>query len=143
MSSLAIMTGPVAELLDYGFLQEPATDNTEVILVITQQANGKLPTHVFLAFRTNSVSEEFSKLYFLNTMSTGSLNGALVIVFHGQYHSSTITALNVYALYQRPNVDGSYSESVTVLAKDIVQNTGRDIDLEPNIQLQIKVGRFE
>ena len=142
MSLLAMLTGPVPELLDYGFLQEPATDNTEVILVITQQVNEKLPTHLFMAFRINSASEEFSKLYFLNTVSTGSYSVALVIMFHSQHHLSTITALNVYALYQRPNVDGSYSESVTVLAQDVGQNTGRDIDLEPNIQLQIKVSQF-
>ena len=45
----------------------------------------------------------------------------------------------MYALYQRPNVDGSLSESVTQLATDVEQNTGSDIDIEPNIHLQIKV----
>ena len=47
--------------------------------------------------------------------------------------------VNVYALYQRSNLDGSHSESVTQLAFGVAGNTGKDIDLEPNIELQIKV----
>ena len=45
----------------------------------------------------------------------------------------------MYGLYNRTNVDGSKSESVAQLALGVAYNTGREIDLEPGVSLQLKV----
>lgn len=45
----------------------------------------------------------------------------------------------MYGLYQRNNIDGSESESVMRLVDNLKMNEGKEISLEPNKRMQIKV----
>lgn len=55
------------------------------------------------------------------------------------YPSSTNAGLNFYGLYLRRNFDGSESESITQLVANVPAGEGREISLEPNTNMQIKV----
>ena len=45
----------------------------------------------------------------------------------------------MYALYLRVNVDSSKSESVAQLTSNVPYGSGEEVNLEPGVQLQIKV----
>jgi len=47
--------------------------------------------------------------------------------------------LYFYGLYLRRNYDGSQSESITQLAADIPTGEGREINLQPETNMHIKV----
>lgn len=57
---------PIPDLLDYGFLQAAAREDTETLLVISRGAQSILPTHTFLSFSVSDIGEDFSKLYVMN-----------------------------------------------------------------------------
>lgn len=50
-----------------------------------------------------------------------------------------IVGLYFYGLYQRKNIDGSESESITQLAVNLLMNNGLDINLQPSTKMDIKV----
>ena len=61
---------PIPDMMDYGFLQAAAREDTETLLVVSREAQSILPTHTFLSFSVSDIGEDFSKLYVMNMVWT-------------------------------------------------------------------------